>query len=331
MKGYRDPGVAKIAWEGRLGWPEPLAGASLRVPRRVADGRVWRRSRCAHAGHGLRRGRRARGRRAAAGRRGGLKQEVRDQRQLILQLMQAEQQRYDIVLKYLQSGGAAIPRDPAAPFGGIRARQGRQRERGQGRRRCRIGRRAQSAVTGHVRTSGQALGEVYVYLDGVRASPSRGHTVEIKQKDKQFSPRVAVVPLGTRLIFPNQDTVIHNVFSTASGNSFDLGSVKGARRRLPSRCSSPGRSRSSATSTRRCAPTSWWCRTRTGRASRQMARSRCPASRWAPARSCSGARRSNRSRSRSRSRRRGDGDVRFRGHGGSSAHEQARSGVRFVR
>ncbi len=36
-----------------------------------------------------------------------LKQEVRDQRQLILQLMQAEQQRYDIVLKYLQAGGGA--------------------------------------------------------------------------------------------------------------------------------------------------------------------------------------------------------------------------------
>src|SRR5689334_4913826 len=36
-----------------------------------------------------------------------LKQEVADQRQLILQLMQAEQQRYDVILKYLRSGGGA--------------------------------------------------------------------------------------------------------------------------------------------------------------------------------------------------------------------------------
>src|SRR3954468_9345829 len=35
-----------------------------------------------------------------------LKQELAAQRQLILQLMQAEQQRYDVVLKYLQAGGA---------------------------------------------------------------------------------------------------------------------------------------------------------------------------------------------------------------------------------
>src|SRR6476619_95738 len=34
-----------------------------------------------------------------------LKQEVADQRQLILQLMQAEQQRYDVILKYLRAGG----------------------------------------------------------------------------------------------------------------------------------------------------------------------------------------------------------------------------------
>ena len=77
---------------------------------------------------------------------------------------------------------------------------------------------------------GQPLGEAYVYVDGLRSS-ARGHTVEIKQRDKQFAPRVVVVPLGTKVVFPNQDTVIHNVFSTAPGNSFDLGSVKGGRRR----------------------------------------------------------------------------------------------------
>src|SRR6478672_4740553 len=44
-----------------------------------------------------------------------LKQEVADQRQLILQLMQAEQQRYDVILKYLRAGGAAGADVPALP------------------------------------------------------------------------------------------------------------------------------------------------------------------------------------------------------------------------
>src|SRR6266511_3035764 len=138
-----------------------------------------------------------------------LKQEVREQRQLILQLMQAEQQRYDAVLKYLQTIGGAGGRESAT-------------------------------VTGKVRTSGQPLGEAYVYLDGPRSSPTRGQTVEIKQKDKQFAPRVAVVPLGTRVVFPKQDTVIHNVFSTAAGNAFDLGSIKGGETSSPVSLLKPG-------------------------------------------------------------------------------------------
>ena len=83
------------------------------------------------------------------------------------------------------------------------------------------------------------FGEAYVYVDGMRSS-ARGHTVEIKQRDKQFAPRVLVVPLGTKLLFPNQDTVIHNVFSTAPGNAFDLGSVKGGETSPPIVLLKPG-------------------------------------------------------------------------------------------
>jgi plastocyanin len=173
-----------------------------------------------------------------------VKQELAAQRQLILQLMQAEQQRYDVVLKYLQAGGApgadvssafppppspsaVMPRtgggagDGAAPGGGGSGHEA-------------------ATVTGRVKTgAGQSLGEAYVYIDGLRAS-ARGHTVEIKQRDKQFAPRVVVVPLGTKLVFPNQDTVIHNVFSTAPGNSFDLGSVKGGETSSPIVLLKPG-------------------------------------------------------------------------------------------
>ncbi len=174
-----------------------------------------------------------------------LKQEVREQRQLILQLMQAEQQRYDAVLKYLQTIGgdrAAIPPPPTpssamprAGVGAATAGDGKDVAAPGG-----AGGRESATVTGKVRTSGQPLGEAYVYLDGPRSSPTRGQTVEIKQKDKQFAPRVAVVPLGTRVVFPNQDTVIHNVFSTAAGNAFDLGSIKGGETSSPVSLLKPG-------------------------------------------------------------------------------------------
>jgi plastocyanin len=178
-----------------------------------------------------------------------LKQEVREQRQLILQLMQAEQQRYDVVLKYLQTIGgdsAAIPPPPtpssAMPRAGVGAastgdgKEGAAAASAGGRESATV----TVTVTGKVRTSGQPLGEAYVYLDGARSTPTRGQTVEIKQKDKQFAPRVAVVPLGTRVVFPNQDTVIHNVFSAAAGNSFDLGSIKGGETSSPVTLLKPG-------------------------------------------------------------------------------------------
>src|SRR5688572_20735877 len=42
-----------------------------------------------------------------------LQKEVREQRQLIFQLMQVEQQHYEMLLKYLQSGGLAGPESGA--------------------------------------------------------------------------------------------------------------------------------------------------------------------------------------------------------------------------
>jgi plastocyanin len=59
-----------------------------------------------------------------------------------------------------------------------------------------------------------------------KGSGGRGHTLEIKQKDKQFSPQVAVVQKGTTVSFPNLDAVFHSVFSTSGRNSFDLGSYR---------------------------------------------------------------------------------------------------------
>jgi plastocyanin len=48
-------------------------------------------------------------------------------------------------------------------------------------------------------------------------------TYRMVQRNKQFHPHLLVVPLGSTVIFPNQDPWFHNVFSLYRGKRFDLG------------------------------------------------------------------------------------------------------------
>ena len=73
----------------------------------------------------------------------------------------------------------------------------------------------------HVTTGGPA----WVFVEDVKG-PAPGAVVEIKQEDKQFSPRTIAVPSGTRVSFPNLDVVYHNVFSLTPGQGFDLGMLR---------------------------------------------------------------------------------------------------------
>lgn len=45
----------------------------------------------------------------------------------------------------------------------------------------------------------------------------------MKTRQKQFMPRLLVVPRGARVRFPNEDPILHNVFSVSPGSTFDLG------------------------------------------------------------------------------------------------------------
>jgi plastocyanin len=46
----------------------------------------------------------------------------------------------------------------------------------------------------------------------------------VHQKGRAFSPDVMTVTRGEAVMFRNDDTVPHNVMSTTTGNTFDLGS-----------------------------------------------------------------------------------------------------------
>jgi plastocyanin len=66
-----------------------------------------------------------------------------------------------------------------------------------------------------------------VYLEDAPAvGPLPTGPFVISQHDKAFDPSLLVVPVGASVEFPNRDTFFHNVFSTANGNSFDLGLYK---------------------------------------------------------------------------------------------------------
>ncbi len=55
-----------------------------------------------------------------------------------------------------------------------------------------------------------------------RSSPD-DNVANITTLRKDFSPKVLAVPVGTTVNFPNQDTILHNVFSASRPNQFDLG------------------------------------------------------------------------------------------------------------
>src|ERR1700683_928491 len=55
------------------------------------------------------------------------------------------------------------------------------------------------------------------------SAPATGKTYTLLQKNKQFSPHLLIVPVGSVVHFPNADPFFHNVFSEFEGRRFDLG------------------------------------------------------------------------------------------------------------
>ena len=164
--------------------------------------------------------------------------------------MQSEQQRYDMLLKLIGSASGALPpmAPPGAPSPTRAAPHAARHRRRQQRRRRQHGAaprggdpaRKVAALEGKVSISGGDLSDVYVFVENVRGAPVRDRTIEIKQENKQFSPRLAVVQAGTQVVFPNFDTVFHNVFSTSPKNAFDLGSYRAGDKPRSVIMTSPG-------------------------------------------------------------------------------------------
>ncbi|HRN53805.1 MAG TPA: carboxypeptidase regulatory-like domain-containing protein [Gemmatimonadaceae bacterium] len=90
---------------------------------------------------------------------------------------------------------------------------------------------AQGAVEGRVTITERAgertedLGNTIIYLvrNGGASTRPRPADATIAMNGRTFTPRVRVVPVGSKVNFPNQDPFSHNVFSTSPTARFDLG------------------------------------------------------------------------------------------------------------
>jgi plastocyanin len=73
-------------------------------------------------------------------------------------------------------------------------------------------------------TKGEPVADAVVSLlplDGVVPAPTRA-AVSIVQQKQEFSAYVTVVQAGSRVLFPNQDTVQHHVYSLSKAKKFEL-------------------------------------------------------------------------------------------------------------
>lgn len=68
------------------------------------------------------------------------------------------------------------------------------------------------------------LSDVVIYLENAKGRAKAGKEV-LTMKSKTFTPHVLAVGVGTTVEFPNEDPILHNVFSV-SGEGFDLGLYK---------------------------------------------------------------------------------------------------------
>ena len=144
-----------------------------------------------------------------------LQNDVREQRQLIIQMMQTEQQRYDMLLRLLQGQGGGTPLaglavPPAAasepPTEAASDKQTKKSTAAAADRRP-------GSIEGKVTVTGGSIEDVYVYVEK-REDAAQGTTRwwRSNRRGGSFVPRVAVVQTGTNLMFPNNGCRLSQCF-----------------------------------------------------------------------------------------------------------------------
>jgi len=78
------------------------------------------------------------------------------------------------------------------------------------------------SLQGHALVGGKRISGAVIWLEAPNAArPARRAILD--QRNLAFSPTVVAVSTGSTVRFPNNDRVLHNVFSFRDGKKFDLG------------------------------------------------------------------------------------------------------------
>jgi len=90
------------------------------------------------------------------------------------------------------------------------------------------------SLKGTITVDGKPLdgvGLVMLYPESGKYSKRTPKKRYVEQRNKTFLPHLLAIPPGSTVAFPNYDDVYHNVFSTSSTQSFDLGLFKDGQSR----------------------------------------------------------------------------------------------------
>lgn len=73
-------------------------------------------------------------------------------------------------------------------------------------------------------SEGQPVAGAVVFLESAAATAAVQslQDAQITQRDKIFTPEVTVIPRGTAVVFPNEDTVRHHVYSFSPVKQFEI-------------------------------------------------------------------------------------------------------------
>ncbi|MBC3930678.1 methylamine utilization protein [Undibacterium curvum] len=72
-------------------------------------------------------------------------------------------------------------------------------------------------------SEGKAVENAVVSAEAVNGNPPvKAGSYTIEQKDRKFLPLVSVIPVGSAVSFPNNDTVKHHAYSFSAAKRFEL-------------------------------------------------------------------------------------------------------------
>jgi plastocyanin len=110
---------------------------------------------------------------------------------------------------------ASAPQDGATVSGKVAAAEGA------GQKRLRAKLYSGEAVSG-LKPADPTV--AVVWLEGVAPAKTEQKSAVLRQDGLEFRPRAVAITVGSKVDFPNDDDLFHNVFSFAKGTRIELGS-----------------------------------------------------------------------------------------------------------